>query len=96
MNEPFLKASLALVLSAASVSAFAADDAVPAASSDQVLASFDRLFSHTPTPTAFDVTAATKPEADPLISGVNTVLWEVPSYHVPTRYAALTVPDKQR
>lgn len=90
MNNPFLKISRALVLSAVAVSAFAADDAVPTASSDQVLASFDRLFSHAPTPTAFDVAAATKAEADPLISGVNTVLWEVPSYHVPTRYASLS------
>lgn len=95
MNEPFLKTSLALVLSAASMSAFAADDAVPNASSDQVLASFDRLFSHTPTPTAFDAAAAAKPEADALITGINTVLWEVPSYHVPTKYASLLLqPEK--
>lgn len=87
MNKSLLNTIFAAALSAVSVSVFAADDAPPAAPPDQVVASFERLLTHSSTPMAVAETAASKSETDPLRDSVNTVLWAQPSYHLPVTYA---------
>lgn len=87
MNKSMLKTIFAMTLSAAAVSAFAANSAPPAAASDQVVASFERLFAHSATPTAVAYPAVPGAEQDPLRASVNAVLWTQPSDHVPVKYA---------
>lgn len=96
MNKSLLKTTLAVALSAISVSVFASTYAPSADASDQVVASFGRLLNHTPVTTAVALPAASKSEADPLPASVNAVLWEQPSYHLPVKSAPLPVKPEQK
>lgn len=96
MNKSLLKVTLAVVLSAISVSVFASTYAPSAEAPDQVVASFGRLLNHTPATIAVALPAASKSEVDPLPAGVNAVLWERPSYHLPAKSTLLSVKPEQK
>lgn len=95
MNESMLKTIFAVALSAAAVSVFAANSAPPAEAADQVVASFERLFTHSPTPTAVADPAASKAEVDPLRARVNAVLWSQTSSPVPVKYTTHVKPRQR-
>lgn len=93
MNGPLLKTTLTLAFAAVSFSmssmAFAGHSVD---TTDQVAASFDRLLNPAPTKSAaVPQVAATFPAdavmADPLMAGMNRVLWQKPSYHLPAQFA---------
>lgn len=96
MNKSLLKTTLAVALSAVSVSVFASTYAPSAQAPDQVVASFGRLLNHTPATTAVAVPAASKSEMDPLPASVNAVLWEQPSYHLPVKSTSLSVKPQKK
>lgn len=88
MNPSILTTTLVAALSAVSFSAQASNYTAPAVASDQVVASFQRLFTHRWTPPAGAAAATSKAEVDHLRAYVNAMLWQQPSYHLPAAYAA--------
>lgn len=88
MKPSFVVASLGLVAFASSPLGLAQ----PPAQSDQVVASFQRMFAHEPTPTA--PRPALNQEADPLRTVISAVLWEKQptSFHVATRGISAATP----
>ncbi|HJV79454.1 hypothetical protein [Noviherbaspirillum sp.] len=89
MKTSSLKTAFAVALFAASISVFASSDKNTVQPADQVVASFDRLLSHAPA--AMPATLPSASEADPLLAGLSSVLWEQSSYHLPVRSASLSL-----
>lgn len=96
MNKPLMKAVFAATLSIAALPALASPDPMPADATDQVAASFSRLLRHMPASNPVALPAGTVAQADPLLAGVNAVLWAQPSYHVPVRIASLAAKPKRK
>lgn len=92
MNASLPQIIFACTLIAASTAVSASTALASADPTDQVAASFNRLLK--PTSIAMTVTtptiSKTEAEVDPLLAGVNAVLWAQPSYHLPVRYASLS------
>lgn len=90
-----MKTSVAIALSTLSLSALASGSTLPPEVPDQVVASFTRMLDHPVTSIAVKVPESLKAESDPLRASVNTVLWEQPSYHLPTQYAFHSVKQEK-
>lgn len=87
MNTSLLNTTLTLAFAAVSFSMSSAAFAGPGETTDQVTASFDRLLKPTSTKTAAVPQPTATFRADPLMASVNSVLWQKPSYHLPTQIA---------
>lgn len=96
MNGLLLKTSLTLAFAAVSFSMSSMAFAGPAESTDQVTASFDRLLKPALTKPAAVPQEAIRFPTDPLMAGVNGVLWQKPSYHLPAQYAFFTKKQKEQ
>lgn len=82
-----MKPLLGLALAALACGASAA----PPLADDQVVASFQRMLDHEPTPTApISLAALERQGNDPLIGAVNLALWEQdpPQYHLAPQASA--------
>jgi len=86
MSSP-VKSILGLAFASLACGAVAA----PPLADDQVVASFERMLKHSPTPTApIDLAALQRKGDDPLVKAVNVALWEQdpPQYHIAPQAAA--------
>ncbi len=86
--QRMVKSLAGLAVAGLACSAFAA----PPLADDQIVASFERMLKHAPTPTPkIDLNALQRKHgADPLIKAVNVALWEQdpPQYHIAPQASA--------
>ncbi len=78
--------------------AFGTAFAAPPQGEDPILASFERMLNHEPTPTApIDLAKLDRQGVDPLMAAVNEQLWQrdPPQYHIPLT-ASLPTPPRQQ
>ena len=95
MNQSLASAVLAVALSAA-LPAFAFAGPPSPEATDQVVASFGRILKQVPSCIVAASPTPSGREADPLLAGVNAVLWQSGSYHLPAQHASFSGMRKNR